>query len=92
MLASAKRSHAKPVSKKEPITPEMMSLICKLYASPCASPATIRTAAVYVTAYAGFLWYSELAGIHYCDIKLCKGCHVEINIAMSKTGIYRFGS
>lgn len=92
ILESAKRMLAKPVNKKEPITPEMMLSICKIYANQFSSLAQLRTAAICVTAYAGFLRYNELAGIRCCDVKLCLDSHVELNVAKSKTDVYRLGS
>ena len=55
ILESAKRSLSRPIVKKEPATPDMIFSICQKYASENASLSDLRTAAICVTAYAGFL-------------------------------------
>lgn len=85
------RSLAKPINKKEPVTPEMISKICRLYASPSASCSQLRTAVICVTGFSGFLHYNEVAGIRCCDVKMCSDSHVEINIVKGKTDMYRLG-
>lgn len=92
VLESGKRQLSKPVKKKEPITIEMLSKICQLYASPESNLGQLRTAVMCVTAYAGFLRYSELAGLRCCDVKKCGDSHFELHIVKSKTDIYRGGS
>ena len=52
----------------------------------------LRTAAICVTAYAGFLRFNELAYLHCCDVKFCDNEYVELFIAKSKTNIYRNGN
>lgn len=92
ILESAKRSLSGPVVKKEPVTPEMISKICQKFASVYASLSDLRTAAICVTAYAGFLRFNELAFLRCCDVKFCDGKYVELFIAKSKTDIYRNGN
>ena len=58
-LESTQRSLSRPVVKKEPVTPEMIK-ICQNFASVHASLSDLRTAAICVTAYAGFLRLNEL--------------------------------
>ena len=76
---------AKPVVKKEPITPEMISSICLKYASPSANLSSLRIAALFITAYCAFLRFDELAKLRCCD-------YVKISIVSSKTDVYRDGS
>ena len=52
---------AKPVVKKEPITPGMISSVCSKYASPSANLSSLRIAALFVTAFRAFLRFDELA-------------------------------
>ena len=92
VLESAKRLLSKPVVKKEPITPEMLSMICNVYASGQANLSQLRTAAICVTAFAGFLRYCEIAGLRCCDVKLCGDSHVQLYIVKSKTDVYRDGA
>ena len=71
ILESAERSLSRPVVKKEPITPEMTFKICQKFASVHASLSDLRTAAICVTAYAGFLRFNELAFLRCCDVRFC---------------------
>ena len=50
ILEAGTRISAKPVVKKEPITPEIISLICSKYASPSANLSSLRLAALFITA------------------------------------------
>ena len=52
----------------------------------------LRTAAICVTAYAGFLRFNELAYLRCCDAKFCDNEYVELFIAKSETDIYRNGN
>ena len=54
ILEAGVRISAKPVVKKEPITPEMISSICLKYASPSANFSSLRIAALFITAYCVF--------------------------------------
>ena len=92
ILESAKRSPSRPIVKKEPVTPDMIFNICQKYASVYASLSDLRTAAICVTAYAGFLRFNELAYLRCCDVKFCDDKYVELFIAKSKTDIYRNGN
>ncbi|KAK2546877.1 hypothetical protein P5673_033389 [Acropora cervicornis] len=60
ILEAGVRISAKPVVKKEPVTPEMISLICSKYASPSANLSSLRIAALFVTAFCAFLRFDEL--------------------------------
>ena len=55
ILEAGARISAKPVIKKEPITPEMISSICSKYASPSANLSSFRIAVLFITAYCAFL-------------------------------------
>ena len=92
ILESAKRSLSRPMVKKEPVTPDMIFNICQKFVSLYASLSDLRTAAICVTAYAGFLRFSELAYLRCCDVKFCDDKYVELFIAKSKTDIYRNGN
>lgn len=92
ILESAKRSLSRPIVKKEPVTPDMVFSICQKFASANANLSDLRTAAICVTAFAGFLRFNELANLRCCDVKFCKDKYVELFIAKSKTDIYRNGN
>ena len=70
----------------------MIFNMCQKYASAYASLSDLRTAAICVTAYAGFLRFNELAYLRCCDVKFCNDKYVELFIAKSKTDIYRNGN
>ena len=69
ILEAGKRKLAKPVSKKEPVTPVMINELCIKFAGPSASLSDLRLAAICVTAYAAFLRFNELAALRCCDVK-----------------------
>ena len=70
----------------------MIFSICQKFASAKANLSDLRTAAICVTAFAGFLRFNELANLRCCDVKFCKDKYVELFIAKSKTDIYRNGN
>ena len=55
MLEAAKRGLAKPVSRKEPVTPVMILDICNRFAGPNANLFYLRLATTCLTAYTAFL-------------------------------------
>ena len=71
VLEAAKRGLAKPVSKKEPVTPAMILDICNRFAGPNANLSDLRLATICVTAYTAFLRYNELASLRCCDVSSC---------------------
>ena len=66
-----KRGLAKPVSKKEPVTPAMILDICNGFAGPNANLSDLRLASICVTAFTAFLRYNELASLRCCDVSFC---------------------
>ena len=92
ILESAKRRLSRQIVKNEPVTPDMVLSICQKFASANANLSDLRTAAICVTAFAGFLSFNELANLRCCDVKFCKDKYVELFIAKSKTDIYRNGN
>ena len=71
VVDAAKRELAKPVVKKEPVTPEMISSIRNRFAGPNANLSDLHLAAICVTAYSAFLRYNELASLCCCDFSFC---------------------
>ena len=92
ILEAGARISAKPVVKKEPITPEMISSICLKYASPSANLSSLRIAALFITAYCAFLRFDELAKLRCCDVNFHNSDYVKITIVSSKTDVYSDGS
>ena len=92
ILEAGVRISAKPVVKKESITPEMISSICLKYASPSANLSSLRIAALFITAYCAFLRFDELAELRCCDVNYNNSDYVKITNGSSKTDVYRDGS
>ena len=88
VLEAVKWEIAKPVVKKEPITPEMISSICYKFPGRNANLSDLRLAAICVTAYSAFLCYNELASLRCCDLSFCD-TFVKIYVFKSKTDVYR---
>lgn len=90
VLEGAKRKLATPTVKKEPITPELLSL---MYNSNYKENDLFsqRTICACLLAYAGFLRVSELLQIRRNDI-IFEATYICIFIPNSKTDIYRDGN
>ena len=88
-----KRKLATPVSKKEPISAE---ILVKMYDYHCADLSVknllaIRTVTMCLLAFAGFLRFNELSNIKREHL-VFHHTHVSIFIPSSKTEIYRNGN
>jgi len=81
ILEAGVRICAKPVVKKEPVSPEMVSSICSKYASPSANLSSLRIAALFITAYCAFSRFDELAKLRCCDVNFHNLDYVKIIIA-----------
>ena len=88
VLEVAKRGLAKPVAKKELVTPAMILDICNRFAGPNANHPDLRLATICVTAYTGFFRYNELASLRCCDVSFCDS-FVKIYVYKSKKDGYR---
>ena len=88
-LAGLQRKLAKPRSRKEPMTVEMLSrIVSSMGASPSLSD--VRLAASCLLAFAAFLRYDDLARLRCCDIKF-EEKHMSVHLTASKTDQYRQG-
>ena len=86
-VAGLKRSLAKPKTKKEPVTVDMLStLVCSMKMPPSLSE--LRLPASCLLAFAAFLCYDELAKLRYCDITFSNSS-MSVCIVSSKTDQYR---
>ena len=95
ILEAGKRTLLKPTLKKEPFTLDMLTNLCTRYASHSSNLSDLRLAAICVTAFYGFLRFSEVSGLRCCDVKIIQqhdALFVELQILKSKTDIYRDGS
>lgn len=90
LTSASKRILAKPKCRKEPITPEMLQLLAdKLKDKSCIS--SLRTLALCLIGFAGFLRFSELCSICACDVRLYTS-HCSIFLESSKTDQLREGA
>ena len=88
-LEGLKRTLAKPVTKKTPMTAEILSKIVKnTVTKPTLS--NIRLATACLLAYAGFLRADELISLRPCDIDIAEDKMI-IRITHSKTDQLRHG-
>ena len=89
-LQGLKRTLAKPVRKKRPITKEMIG---KIVADANSHPSltNIRLATACLLAFSGFLRFDELIHIRPCDLSI-DGSMAKIHFPRSKTDQFRQGS
>lgn len=76
--------------KKEPITPETLRNIVRVYGKTDANLKDLRLACMCLISYAGFLRYSELSNIRRHHIQFFD-THVKLFLESSKTDVYREG-
>lgn len=89
-LQGLKRTLAKPVQKKKPITKGMIeNIVADTNSHP--SLANIRLATACLLAFSGFLRFDELIHIRACDITI-DGVMAKIHIPRSKTDQFRQSS
>ena len=79
------------VSKKEPITPEILHNLVERFAQPGASLADVRTITICLLGFAGFFRYNELASLREADISIFPD-HMELFLESSKTDQYHDGA
>lgn len=93
LLEGGKRILAKPVKKKEPISSEMLeSIVDTLGVRENNSDLrSVRTVALLLLSFAGFLRFSELSNIKVKNIKF-NNLSMNIYIESSKTDVYRRGN
>lgn len=91
VVAGAKRILAHRSTKKEPITPEILSQLVDRFAGEEADLDDVRVITWCLIGFAGFLRFSELAALKESDILIFPQ-HMEIFIESSKTDQYRDGA
>ena len=87
----ALRSVGRTVTKKEPITPEILDNLVKMYGSETTNIFELRTMCLFLLGYAGFFRFSELVNIKREDISFYEH-YMCIRITKSKTDQYREGA
>ncbi len=91
IVESAKRARERPISKKEPVTTEIIKKVIDNFATPEASLKDLRVATFFSLGFAGFFRFNELSNIH-CNHIVFSDEYVKIFIPRSKTDIYREGN
>ena len=91
VLAGAKRLLAHKTTKKEPITPEHLSLLVQKFGPKDASLADVRALSICLLGFAAFLRFDELSKLRLCDVTI-HGDHMELFIESSKTDQLRQGA
>ena len=88
-LDGLRRSLARPVTKKEPVTVEILEAIVK-DAEQSGSLSDLRLATACLLSFPGFLRFSELINLRPCDVSI-SGEWMKIYIPKSKTDQLRQG-
>lgn len=88
-LEGLQRILAKPVTKKRPVSVELLRNIVE-DATKSDSLADIRLATACLLSFAGFLRFSELVNLRPCDIKI-QGTVMTLHLPRSKTDQLRKG-
>ncbi len=78
------------ITKKDPITPDILRKIVHTYGTLNSNLKDLRTVCMCLLSYAGFLRFSELVNLRGIDIKIYS-THANLYLAKSKTDIYREG-
>lgn len=90
MLEASKRILSTKKNRKQPITIEHLKLLhTKL--SQRKNIYNMRTLAICLIGYAGFMRFSEIAGLRRCDISICES-YMKSFIEKCKTDVYREGN
>ena len=90
-IAAARRILAHSTAKKEPVTVEMLERLCEKSGGVDASLADVRTLAICLLGFAGFLTYDELAKLRVSDLSVYPDHMEYIFIESSKTDQFRDG-
>lgn len=91
VLQGMKKLLSKPICKKEPITPEILSAIVANFGHASSKLIHIRLCSMFLLAFAGFFRYDEISNLQRCDVINFKS-HIQIFVSKSKTDIYREGA
>ena len=87
----AKRITSKPVSKKEPITSDILVSLVTKYGNSDCNLLDLRIVSMCLIGYAGFLRFSEIVNIKRSDIQFFDS-HLSLFVSKSKTDVYKDGS
>ena len=90
ILEGGKRMLSGPINKKEPITKDILLKLVRFYKQNCTL-LNLRTCAMCLLGFSGFLRFNELSNIRLSDLSWHDN-YLEIKITKSKTDIYRRGN
>ena len=88
IVESSKRSKSKPITKKTPISADIIKQIIDKYATPDCTLKKLRIATICTAGFAGFLRFNEISNILLTHLTFEDGC-MSIFIPRSITDIYR---
>ena len=91
IIESAKRVKAKPVTKKKPLSSQIIKDIIDVYCKEESNLKDLRVAALCSLAFAGFFRYNELSNIVPSHIEFHSD-YARIFVPQSKTDVYREGN
>lgn len=93
LMEGGKRILSKPIKKKEPISPDVLEKIINVYGEreQNCDLRSVRTVAMLLLSFAGFLRFSELSNIKVKNI-IFKNLYMNVCIESSKTDVYRRGN
>ena len=90
-MESAKRSKCKPITKKKPLSVDMIKEIIDRYAGPDCNLKELRIAAICSLGFAGFLRFDEVSNMSVKHLEFHEN-YMSIFIPPSKTDVYREGN
>ena len=93
LCEGAKRILCKSIVKKEPITPEILENIVRVYGSSdrIEDLSSVRICSMLLLGFAGFLRFNEIANLKVKNISF-HDLYMSLNIEKSKTDVYRRGN
>ena len=93
VVAGAKRILAHRTTKKEPITPEILSKLVEKFAGEEADLDDLRIVTICLVGFAGFLRFSEISALKESDVQIYEEHNImELFIESSKTDQLRDGA
>ncbi|XP_053378571.1 uncharacterized protein LOC128548169 [Mercenaria mercenaria] len=90
LLEAAKRTHSKPVCKKDVVSTHELHSLCSMFIDS-DDICILRDLSMIMITYAGFMRISEVLNLKCKDVRFSED-HVTIYVSKSKTDIYRNGS
>ena len=88
IVAGTKQILAHRVTKKEPITTEILHKLVKEAIDENPELPAVRTITICLLGYAGFLCFDEIASLKEYDVNICND-HMEVFVESSKTDQFR---